>query len=93
MFTSDEETGGPGGKALAQLAVYLFTAALNDYTNKQTALNANSSDVRIAKSPGSKRSGEWDLLGVPGLRHPPVKKLAIANDELGLLLSTDPSIS
>ena len=81
LFHSDEETGGPGGQALAQLAVFLFTSALNSASADLTVANN-----RTTKSPGSKRSSEWDR--VAGLRNPPVKKLAVADDELGILLST-----
>nr|CAG4641474.1 EOG090X01FD [Eurycercus lamellatus] len=83
IIASDEETGGPGGKALAQLAVFLFTAALNNYL----VPCANSSKT-TSRSPGSKRSIEWDHLLVPGFRQPPLKKLALVDEELGVMLST-----
>lgn len=73
---------------MAQLAVFLFTAALNDYKNRRGTFG--SPDRKMIISPGSKRSVEWDHLCVPGLRDPPTKKLALIDDELGILLTTPP---
>ena len=78
MFLSDEETGGPGGKALAQFAVYMFVAALND---------SNTDDgVSTHKVSGSKRQVEWGYLCIPGFRSPP-KKVSVVEDVLGMMLS------
>jgi len=80
ILASDEETGGPGGKALAQLTVYIFVAALNNQ-NEDMASTA-------AKTPisGSKRLVEWDYLSAPGFSYPPPKKMALVEDELGLVM-------
>ena len=86
MFVfSDEETGGPGGKALAQLTVLLFTAALNN----QLAPERDSTGA--SKKSGSKRSIDWDL-NTPGFRYPPLKKIAFHDDELDFMF-VGPDIS
>lgn len=77
ILESDEETGGPGGKALAQLAVFLFTSALNN--------DSNEGDIH--KSSKGKRLVEHDFLGIP----PPPKKMAVLNEELDMMLSTPKS--
>ncbi|XP_057366748.1 mediator of RNA polymerase II transcription subunit 24-like [Daphnia carinata] len=78
MLASDEETGGPGGKALAQLAVLLFTAALNNQ------IASDSDPSTASKKSGSKRAIDWDL-NTPGFRYPPLKKVALHDDELEAL--------
>ncbi len=78
FYFSDEETGGPGGKALAQLTVLLFTAALNN----QLAPESDSSSP--SKKLGSKRSIDWDL-NTPGFRYPPLKKMALHKEEFDFM--------
>ena len=73
-YFSDEETGGPGGKALAQLTVLLFIAALNNQSAPE------SDTTNTPKKLGSKRSIEWDL-NTPGFRYPPLKKIAFHDGE------------
>ena len=86
MFVfSDEETGGPGGKALAQLTVLLFTAALNN----QLAPERDSTGA--SKKSGSKRSIDWDL-NTPGFRYPPLKKIAFHDGEVDFMF-VGPNIS
>ena len=65
---------------MAQLTVYIFVAALNNQ-NEDMASTA-------AKTPisGSKRLVEWDYLSAPGFSYPPPKKMALAEDELGLVM-------
>nr|CAG4646828.1 EOG090X01FD [Megafenestra aurita] len=75
MLASDEEIGGPGGKALAQLAVLLFTAALNSQHRSEIDPCISS------RKSGSKRLNEWDL-NTPGNRYPPLKKICFIDDEL-----------
>lgn len=82
---SDEETGGPGGKALAQLTVLLFTAALNN----QLAPECDSTGA--SKKSGSKRSIDWDL-NTPGFRYPPLKKIAFHDGEVDFMF-VGPNIS
>ncbi|XP_046644835.1 mediator of RNA polymerase II transcription subunit 24-like [Daphnia pulicaria] len=78
MLASDEETGGPGGKALAQLTVLLFTAALNNQ------LAPESDSTSPSKKLGSKRSIDWDL-NTPGFRYPPLKKMALHEEEFDFM--------
>jgi len=78
---SDEETGGPGGKALAQLAVYIFVAALNNGNEDNMCTSGKASSIS-----GSKRMIEWDYLATPGFRYPPPKKMTLAEDELGIMI-------
>nr|CAG4642316.1 EOG090X01FD [Evadne anonyx] len=81
ILASDEETGGPGGKALAQLTVYIFVAALNN-VNEDKASAAG----KTASIPGSKRLVEWDYLSTSGFCYPPPNKVALVEDALGIMM-------
>ena len=81
LVCSDEETGGPGGKALAQLTVYIFVAALNNVNEDKTSTSGKGTN-----NSGSKRQVEWDYLSNPGFRWPPPKKMTLVEDELGIMM-------
>lgn len=56
----------------------LFTAALNNQ------IASDSDPSTAAKKSGSKRAIDWDL-NTPGFRYPPLKKVALHDDELEAL--------
>nr|CAG4643030.1 EOG090X01FD [Ilyocryptus agilis] len=79
---SDEEIGGPGGKALAKLSVFLFVAALNDESV------SGSKSPKTFKNKNAKRLLEWDHVSVPEFRPSPFKKMAVMDNEIIAALST-----
>ena len=67
---------------MAQLAVYIFVAALNNKDEEDGAA-ATSKTKKIS---GSKRLVEWDYLSTPGFRYPPPKKVTVVEDDLGIMM-------
>lgn len=85
-LASDEEIGGPGGEALAQLTVWLLAAALND---SAAAANDPCSRRSGATTTNSSRTGKrFGNDDPPPVGQPPLKKMAAIEREFQIALPT-----